>query len=92
MMLEFYGMKIKDKKSGEIIRSRNPKYSERYEKTLLGSFHNHMRISRILSSLVCVGFGRYAKQLSLFLNKEINSLVGGMKDLKKYGIYEREWK
>lgn len=66
-MLEFYGMKLKSKRTGEILRSRKPNYRERYQKTLLISFHNHMRITRMLSSLVMVGFGRYAKQLSLFL-------------------------
>ena len=30
MMLEFYGMKIKDKKTGEIVRSRNPNFYARY--------------------------------------------------------------
>lgn len=46
-----------------------------------------MRITRMLSSLVMCGFGRYAKELSIFLGKEINS--GGLQGLKKYGVYER---
>ena len=79
MMLEFYGMKLKCKQSGEIARSRHPMqrdkstqlgkpfFEDRFYKTFLTSFHNHMRITRILSSLVMCGFGRYAKQLSIFL-------------------------
>jgi hypothetical protein len=68
-------MKLKCKKTGEIARSRHPLHNnnkvkvsgtkpffeERFCKTLLTSFHNHMRITRILSSLVMCGFGRYAK-------------------------------
>jgi hypothetical protein len=48
-----------------------------------------MRITRILSSLVICGFGRYARQLSIFLDEEINKPGGGLTPLKKYGIYER---
>ena len=68
MMLRFYGMKLKSKESGEIIRVRDVNFKQRYIATLLTSFHNHMRITRILCSLTMVGFGRYAKQLSIFLN------------------------
>lgn len=68
MMLGFYGMKIKNRFSGEITRSRiNPDYKERFHKTLLTSFHNHMRITRILTSLTETGFGQYAKELCKFL-------------------------
>ncbi len=95
-------MKLKCKQSGEVIRSRHPMfkekststsasrkpfYEERYYKTFLTSFHNHMRITRMLSSLVMCGFGRYARELSLFLGKEINQ--GAMQGLKRYGVYER---
>jgi len=66
-MLKFYGMRLKNKQTGEIIRSRNPDSRQRYMATLLTSFHNHMRITRIFCSLTMIGFGRYAKQLSLFL-------------------------
>ena len=81
MMLEFYGMKLRSKESGEIVRSRNPRFDERFEATLLTCFHNHMRITRILSSLVMIGFGRYAKKLSLFLEEEIKSPKGYLKGL-----------
>lgn len=99
MMLQFYGMKLKCKTTGEIARSRHPMhrdkvvhvskpfFEERFNKTFLTSFHNHMRITRMLSSLVMCGFGRYARQLSIFLKKEIED--GALRGLKKYGVYER---
>jgi hypothetical protein len=81
MMLQFYGLKLKCKKTGEITHCRQPMnnnkesvmnqkkdfWQDRYHNTFLTSFHNHMRITRILSSLVICGFGRYARQLSIFL-------------------------
>ncbi len=51
MMLAFYGIKLKNKQTGQLTRSRNPDYKERFYKTFLTSFHNHMRITRILCSL-----------------------------------------
>ena len=86
MMLNFYGMKLKSKQTGEVTRARTVNHKERYHETLLTSFHNHMRITRILCSLNMVGFGRYAKQLSLFLYQEIHAAnvifcckIGGFK-------------
>ena len=67
MMLAFYGMKLKDRHTGEIVRSRFPNYKERFFKTLLTSFHNHMRITRILTSLKETGFGKFAAELCKFL-------------------------
>jgi len=66
-MLAFYGIKMKDKHTGELMRSRNPDFKERMNKTLLTSFHNHMRITRILCSLTETGFGLYAAELCKFL-------------------------
>ena len=71
MMLSFYGMKLKDRQTGEIVRSRYPNYKERFYKTLITSFHNHMRITRILTSLKETGFGKYAAELCKFLKFEI---------------------
>jgi hypothetical protein len=70
-MLVFYGMKMRDRHTGEIMRSRNPDFKERMHKTLLTSFHNHMRITRILCSLTETGFGMYAAELCKFLKREI---------------------
>jgi hypothetical protein len=51
MMLGFYGIRLRSKATGELGRSRQPDFRERFHKTLLTSFHNHMRITRILCSL-----------------------------------------
>lgn len=72
MMLGFYGMKLKDKHTGELTRSRHPNFKERYYKTLVTSWHNHMRITRILCSLNETGFGRYAAELCKILKFEIH--------------------
>jgi hypothetical protein len=69
MMLGFYGMKLKNRVTGELARSRHPDFKERYYKTLLTSFHNHMRITRILCSLTELGFAEYATQLCNFLKQ-----------------------
>ena len=71
MMLAFYGMRMKDRHTGELMRNRNPDFKERMHKTLLTSFHNHMRITRILCSLTETGFGMYAAELCKFLKQEI---------------------
>jgi hypothetical protein len=52
-----------------LARSRHPDFKERYYKTLLTSFHNHMRITRILCSLTELGFAEYATQLCNFLKQ-----------------------
>lgn len=87
MMLGFYGMKLKNKRTGEITHCRRNNYRDRYHKTLLTSFHNHMRITRILASLVMVGFARYARELSRFLYSEIYDIQGDLKELKNFRIY-----
>lgn len=84
-------MVLKDKKTGQLKRSRNPSYEVRYYKTLITSYHNHMRITRILSSLSVLGFSEFAKQLSIFLKEEIYGSEGGLKPLAKLKVYEREW-
>ncbi len=71
MMLAFYGFRLKDKHTGELMRSRHPNYKERFYKTLVTSWHNHMRITRILCSLKETGFGRYASELCKILKFEI---------------------
>ena len=71
MMLAFYGIKMKNRETGELARSRHPNYRERFYKTFIMSWHNHMRITRILCSLTETGFGRYAVELCRFLKAEI---------------------
>jgi hypothetical protein len=51
-----------------------------------------MRITRILSSLTLLGFATYAKELVKFLQKEVENPDGGLYNLKKYNVYEKEWK
>ena len=74
MMLAFYGIKMKSRQTGELARSRHPNYRERFHKTFITSWHNHMRITRILTSLTETGFGRYAVELCQFLRREIYEL------------------
>ena len=67
MMLGFYGLKLKDRITGELMRSRDPDFKQRMQKTLLTSFHNHMRITRICCSLTETGFGKFAVELCKIL-------------------------
>jgi hypothetical protein len=53
LMLDFYGMILKDEQTGEIVRADN--WKERYSH-LNSSFHNYLRISRILKCLGEFGF------------------------------------
>jgi len=48
LMLDFYGMKLLDQKTGALGRSAN--WQERY-RNLNSSFHNYLRITRILKCL-----------------------------------------
>ncbi|XP_078679888.1 opioid growth factor receptor-like protein 1 [Branchiostoma floridae x Branchiostoma belcheri] len=53
LMLDFYGMKLKDKTTGEIVRSDN--WEERLNH-LNKSYHNYLRITRILKCLGEFGY------------------------------------
>jgi hypothetical protein len=60
LMLDFYGMCLVNKKTGLI--ARNPVcYKNRY-KHLNSSFHNYLRITRILKCLGISGIEKYKKQ------------------------------
>ena len=56
LMLHFYGMKLKDAESGEIERGDD--WRNRY-RHLNSSFHNYLRITRILKCLGECGFEHY---------------------------------
>lgn len=43
----------------------------RFQKTLLTSWHNHMRVTRLLAHFSVTGFRRYAEKLIEFLETEI---------------------
>lgn len=66
LMLNFYGMKLKDENTGEIERESN--YKERYASF---TFHNNLRITRILQCLGELGFEHYKKPFIEFFAKEI---------------------
>lgn len=55
MMLDFYGMQLEDSDTGLLRRTTS--YRDRYHH-LTGSFHNYLRISRILKSLSEMGLER----------------------------------
>jgi len=48
MMLDFYGMRLKDKETGEVERANN--WKERFQH-LNHFMHNYLRITRILKCL-----------------------------------------
>jgi len=57
-MLDFYGINLKDEKTGVLKRSVN--YEERYNNAIVKNIHNHLRLSRILNCLNVTGFRIYA--------------------------------
>ena len=91
MMLDFYGMRLIDKRTGEIDRSikASPNdYKTRYREAVCG--HNCLRIRRILTSLNNLGFRRYAIELVDFLEREITK---GDRPLKGRLLnFNKDWK
>lgn len=61
MILEFFGMKLRNRVTGELTRTIVPRYKDRYDETLLSAYHNHLRVTRILCSMAEVGFSFYAR-------------------------------
>jgi len=69
LMLNFYGMKLVDRKTGKI--ERNPEnWKERYSH-LNHSFHNYLRITRILKCLGEVGLEHFKIHFVKHVLKEI---------------------
>ncbi|XP_052234360.1 opioid growth factor receptor-like protein 1 isoform X2 [Dreissena polymorpha] len=68
MMLNFYGMDLVDETSGKIRRCE-ANWVERFEH-LNRSFHNYLRITRILKSIGELGYDRYQKPLVKFIIAE----------------------
>ncbi|XP_052234347.1 uncharacterized protein LOC127846949 isoform X3 [Dreissena polymorpha] len=68
MMLNFYGMKLEDETSGEIRRCEE-NWKDRYAH-LNTSYHNYMRITRILTSLAQMGYERFQQPLVRFILAE----------------------
>merc|ERR1712137_1490066 len=67
-MLDFYGMKLANKKTGEVKRAKH--WEQRYLNLNICS-HNNLRISRILASLGHLGFRRWKVAWINFLEQEI---------------------
>ncbi|KAI4888481.1 hypothetical protein NFI96_015556, partial [Prochilodus magdalenae] len=72
LMLDFYGIKLNNKKSGEVRRAE--KWKERFE-NLDRNPHNNLRITRILKCLGILGFQHYQAPLVHFFLEE--TLVKG---------------
>lgn len=85
LMLEFYGMKLKNAETGELERSEN--YKARY-RNLNSSGHNYLRITRILKSLGELGFEHLKFNFLAFVADEIWT-HGELKNCK--GSIENYW-
>jgi hypothetical protein len=68
MMLDFYGIKLVDKETGQLERAEN--YKARFNH-LNSSFHNYLRITRLLKSLGELGFEHYKLPFIKFVLTEI---------------------
>jgi hypothetical protein len=68
LMLDFYGMRMKNPETGELERSKN--YEARYD-NLNASGHNCLRITRILKSLGELGFEHLKFNFLAFVADEI---------------------
>ena len=68
MMLDFYGMQLKDTSTGEIARGTN--WKERFD-ALNHSFHNYLRITRIIKCLGLLGYEHYQFPFVKFCLREI---------------------
>jgi len=91
MMLDFYGMRLLNKRTGKLGRSLKPypnDYKTRYYEAVCG--HNCLRIRRILTSLNNLGFRKYAMELVNFLKQEITE---GEKPLEqRKWDFDYDWK
>ncbi|KAI5614465.1 hypothetical protein C0J50_9052, partial [Silurus asotus] len=72
LMLDFYGIRLVNEKTGEVQRAGN--WKERFE-NLNRNSHNNLRITRILKCLGILGLDRYQKPLVRFFLEE--TLVKG---------------
>ncbi|KAJ8299427.1 hypothetical protein KUTeg_023487 [Tegillarca granosa] len=67
MMLDFYGMKLEDEETGQIVRGDN--YKERFAH-LNRSYHNYLRITRMLKSLGELGYEHLKRPFVEFVLEE----------------------
>jgi hypothetical protein len=68
LMLDFYGIQLKNSETGELARAEN--YQERYE-NLSKRSHNYLRITRILKCLGEFKLDAYQMEFIRFLAHEI---------------------
>lgn len=69
LFLRFLGCALVDERTGEIGRAEN--YTERYAVHNYAFNHNWLRISRVITSLGELGFGRYKRLLLAHLRREV---------------------
>eukprot|EP01095_Lingulamoeba_sp_RSL-Kostka_P009068 TRINITY_DN30_c1_g7_i1.p1 TRINITY_DN30_c1_g7~~TRINITY_DN30_c1_g7_i1.p1 ORF type:complete len:278 (-),score=98.09 TRINITY_DN30_c1_g7_i1:231-1064(-) len=69
MMLDFYGMVLQNRETGEVRRNKK-NYKSRYN-NLNHSFHNYLRITRILKCLGELGFEHYKKPFCIHVVREM---------------------
>jgi len=83
LMLDFYGMKLVNRETGEIARSDN--YKDRYY-NLNTSSHNYLRITRILKCLGEMNLEHLKKPWceffikEVYVNKELLSIRGSLRN------------
>lgn len=84
LMLEFYGMQLKDENTGAV--GRGPNWRERYD-FLNSSMHNFLRITRILKCLGELGLDHYQAPFVQNIFTEIiqySNLTGLFRSAKDY--------
>ncbi|XP_068450646.1 opioid growth factor receptor-like [Clinocottus analis] len=79
LMLDFYGIKLCDEKTGEVDRASN--WKDRFN-NLNRESHNNLRITRILKCLGILGYPHYQAPLVLFFLEEtlVHGELPGVKD------------
>eukprot|EP00727_Mastigamoeba_balamuthi_P001140 m51a1_g11022 hypothetical protein (318) ;mRNA; r:406871-409123 len=80
LMLDFYGLVLVDDLTGKVARSPDAAHVHERFQNLSWASHNNLRISRILTSLGQLGFGRYKAPLVRFFDKEVRRT----KELRTY--------
>uniref|UniRef100_A0A803JLA5 Opioid growth factor receptor (OGFr) conserved domain-containing protein n=1 Tax=Xenopus tropicalis TaxID=8364 RepID=A0A803JLA5_XENTR len=93
LMLDFYGIELRDKITGEVARA--PNYKERFS-NLNRRGHNNLRITRILKCLGELGYGRFQAPLVRFfleetlVHKELPNVRHSALDYFMFTVRDRE--
>ncbi|KAN0021478.1 hypothetical protein ACTFIU_010078 [Dictyostelium citrinum] len=83
LMLNFYGIRLVNKHTGQLERSKDLQHSKKQFNNLSHNSHNNLRISRIITFLGLVGFKRYKKPLVDFLKLHIDN---GNLSISRYSL------